>query len=99
MANGNAEAQGAQATIEGNEQSLLQQLAQLLARPASPKKNEPTKRLGPLAEYNGDRDKLEPWIAQARAKLTVDYANCTKATKFFALYNRLRGEAARQLQP
>ncbi|KAF4302771.1 hypothetical protein GTA08_BOTSDO08744 [Botryosphaeria dothidea] len=38
-------------------------------------------------------------IAQAQAKLVVDYTSCTEATKFFMLHNRLRGEAARQLQP
>ncbi|GME38476.1 hypothetical protein GTA08_BOTSDO13145 [Neofusicoccum parvum] len=62
-------------------------------------KTGPTKNLGPLAEYSGNRDELEPWIAQAQAKLAVDYVTCTEATKFFMLHNRLRGEAARQLQP
>lgn len=60
---------------------------------------KPTKNLGPLAEFSGNRDELEPWIAQAQAKLAVDYTSCTEATKFFMLHNRLRGEAARQLQP
>lgn len=64
-----------------------------------PQDNKPTKNLGPLAEFTGNRDELEPWIAQAQAKLAVDYTNCTETTKFFMLHNRLRGEAARQLQP
>ena len=59
----------------------------------------PTKQLGQLAEYAGSRAELEPWIAQAQAKLVVDYAGCSEITKFFVLHNRLRGEAARQLQP
>ncbi|KAF4301592.1 hypothetical protein GTA08_BOTSDO10549 [Botryosphaeria dothidea] len=64
-----------------------------------PTKTGPTKNLGPLAEFSGNREELEPWIAQAQAKLVVDYTSCTEATKFFMLHNRLRGEAARQLQP
>lgn len=51
--------QGAPAATENNEQSLQQLLAQLLARPTSPKKNEPTKQLGLLAKYEGDREQLE----------------------------------------
>lgn len=58
-------------------------------------KTGPTKNLGPLAEFSGNREELEPWIAQAQAKLVVDYTSCTEATKFFMFYNRLRGEAAR----
>jgi hypothetical protein len=68
--------------------------------PQEPKKyGRPTKHLGPLAEYSGDRAFLEPWIAQAEAKLMVDYVECNEITKFFMLHNRLRGEAAHQLQP
>lgn len=59
----------------------------------------PTKHLGPLAEYSGDREGLESWISQANAKLYVDYSNCSNVTKFFMLHNKLRGEAASQLQP
>lgn len=60
---------------------------------------QPTKILGPLSEYDGNRDTLDAWIHQARGKLRVDYAACDEATKFYAVYNRLRDEAMRQLQP
>lgn len=62
-------------------------------------RSSPTKKLGPLAEYSGDREGLESWISQAHAKLLIDYAGCDEATMFFMLHNKLRGEAARQLQP
>lgn len=60
---------------------------------------KPTKHLGPLATYDGNREQLEPWISQAEAKLHVDYAMCSNATQFFMIHNQLRGEASRQLQP
>lgn len=60
---------------------------------------KPTKHLGPLATYDGDREGLESWISQAQAKLHVDYADCSETTKFFMIHNQLRGEASRQLQP
>ena len=82
----------------GSSENPLAQLVEALAARSSAGKNEPTRFLDRLAEYNGDRDELEPWIAQAQAKLSVDYKNCTETTKFFALHNRLRGKAARQLQ-
>ena len=60
---------------------------------------KPTKHLGPLATYDGDREGLEPWISQAEAKLQVDYRECSEATRFFMIHNQLRGEASYQLQP
>ncbi|KAF6792353.1 pol-like protein [Colletotrichum musicola] len=60
---------------------------------------KPTKHLGPLAEYDGNPEQLEPWISQAQAKLHVDYVGCSEITRFYMLHNRLRGEASRQLQP
>ncbi|KAF4310005.1 hypothetical protein GTA08_BOTSDO02821 [Botryosphaeria dothidea] len=53
---------------------------------------KPTKNLGPLAEFSGNRDELEPWIAQAQAKLAVDYTSCTEATNMTAqcLLDQLR---------
>ena len=60
---------------------------------------KPTKVLDQLGVYDGRRDQLETWISQAQAKLQVDYQKCSEEAKFYALHNRLRGEAARQLQP
>lgn len=59
----------------------------------------PTKRLGPLPEYDGDISTIDSWISQARAKLEIDYSTCSDRTKFWALHNRLRDKAIRQLQP
>lgn len=61
--------------------------------------SKPTKHLGPLATYDGNREELESWISQAKAKLEVDYGGCSEATRFFMVHNQLRGEASRQLQP
>jgi len=60
---------------------------------------KPTKHLGSLATYDGNREELESWISQAEAKLQVDYGECSEATRFFMVHNQLRGEASRQLQP
>src|SRR6266496_4955887 len=45
------------------------------------KEKEPTKQLGPLPEYNGDREELEQWLSQARHKLETDYAGCSEKVK------------------
>jgi hypothetical protein len=90
-------------------QALLQSIANM-SHPSGPTSTPnsdvtkattgvPTKQLGPLAEYDGNRDGLETWIAQAQAKIEIDYSNCSDSTKFYMLHNRLRGEAAKQLQP
>jgi hypothetical protein len=60
---------------------------------------EPTKQLGPLPEYDGDRDELEQWLSQAKYKLEVDYAKCSERVKYLAIHNKLRGDAATQLAP
>jgi len=63
------------------------------------REKEPTKQLGPLPEYEGDREELEQWLSQARYKLEVDYAECSEKVKYLAIHNKLRGEAATQLAP
>src|SRR6266480_8083413 len=63
------------------------------------KEKEPTKQLGPLPEYDGDREELEQWLSQARHKLETDYAGCSEKVKYLAIHNKLRGDAATQLIP
>lgn len=48
---------------------------------------KPTKNLGPLATFEGNRDELEPWISQVEAKLQVDYRNYSEDTQFYMLHN------------
>lgn len=76
----------------------VQQLAALLGQRRNETTTEPTKQMAQLAEYDGNRQGLATWITQARAKLEIDYKNCSPETQFWALYNRLRGRAAQQLQ-
>jgi hypothetical protein len=63
------------------------------------KEKEPTKQLGPLPEYDGNREELDQWLSQARHKLEVDYAECSEKVKYLAIHNKLRGDAAAQLAP
>jgi hypothetical protein len=58
---------------------------------------KPTKILGELPEYHGERDKLEPWIGQATAKINTDYMGCSDAVKFEVVANRLRNKALLQM--
>ena len=60
---------------------------------------KPTKHLGPLATYDGEKAQLEPWISQVEAKITVDYSSCAEITRFYMVHNHLRGDASKQLQP
>ena len=81
-------------------QQIIQQewMAQQMKKEKE-KEKEPTKQLGPLPEYDGDREELEQWLSQARHKLEVDYAECSEKVKFLAIHNKLRGDAAAQLAP
>jgi hypothetical protein len=58
---------------------------------------KPTKILGELPEYHGERDTLEPWIGQATAKVNTDYVGCSDAVKFEVVANRLRNKALLQM--
>ena len=78
-------------------EQVLQQLATVMT--LQRQQHGPSNQLGPLPEYSGEREELEQWIHQARAKLRLDYVESSEETKFFALHNKLRGEAASQLQP
>ncbi|KAF4307237.1 hypothetical protein GTA08_BOTSDO05027 [Botryosphaeria dothidea] len=57
-----------------------------------PTKTGPTKNLGPLAEFSGNREELEPWIAQAQAKLIPWVQASTNTTSMTAqcLLDQLR---------
>ena len=90
--------------IGGEMQSLHQQAAPPPPPPTAAREEPsnvgaPTKHLGSLATYSGERDSLEPWLHQVEAKLAVDYVGCPETVKFFLVQNHLRDTAMKQMQP
>ncbi len=88
-----------QQEIVQKQQTIQQEWMEQQIKKEKEKENGPTKQLGTLPEYDGNREELEQWLSQARHKLEVDYAECSEKVKYLAIHNKLRGEAATQLAP
>ncbi len=59
---------------------------------------KPRKALPTLMEYHGESDKFDAWIQQARAKILIDYEECSEFVKFWTLNGALRGKAVTMME-
>ncbi len=59
---------------------------------------KPRKALPTLMEYHGEPDKFDAWIQQARAKILIDYEECSEFVKFWTLNGALRGKAVTMME-
>lgn len=58
----------------------------------------PRKALPTLMEYHGETEKFDAWIQQAKAKILIDYEECSEFVKFWTLNGALRGKAVTMME-